>query len=382
MNIIALSSYLSSKRGGLEHSLLDVCRALAERGHSICLIYEEAGDQLENYQQFCSDLIKVKSYKLNPQFLADIRQAASVTTDIVYSNQYNNFFFGRVLSQICRVPFVCHLRLHASTEDSHLKRLKQSLTLSEIHHYIAISEAVKTDWCDRLHIPPEKISIVYNGIEPDRFAISDDVVSLRTAWEITPQERVISYVGRLETEKGIETLIRAFALLRQASIPAQLLIAGKPLFSGDTYRSQLEALAENLGVSNSVKFLGHISNSRSLYQISDIVVLPSLWLEAFGRVLIESMACGTPALGSRSGGIPEILTGEFSNWLFTPGDEVDLHTKLKEVINWRDTDPMLSHRCRQHVIHNFSLQQTIDGIEAVLERSIAFTLRSRKRFYV
>ena len=382
MNIIALASYLSSKRGGLEHSLLDVCQALAKRGHKISLIYEEEGDQLEKYQQFCTDLIKITSYKLNAQFLADIRRVASLPTDIIYSNQYNNFFFARVLSQLSGLPLVGHLRLHASTEDSYLKRIKQSFTLSGIHHYIAISEAVKNDWCDRLRVPPHKVSIVYNGIEPDRFVISDDVSSLRKAWEIAPQERVISYVGRLETEKGIETLIRAFALLCQASIPARLLIAGKPLFSGDAYLSQLEALAESLGIQENVKFLGHISNTRSLYQMSDVVVLPSLWLEAFGRVLIESMACGTPALGSRSGGIPEILTGEFSNWLFAPGDEVDLYTKLKEVIDWRDTDPTLSHRCRQHVIHNFSLQQTIDGIETVLEKSTACTLRSRKRFYV
>jgi len=370
MNIIAFASYLSSKRGGLEHSLFDVCQALAERGHKITLVYEEEGDQLEKYQQFCDELIKVTSYRFNARFLNDISRIARLQSNIIYSNQYNNFFFGRILSQLSGIPLVCHLRLHASTEDSSLKRIKQSLTLSGISHYIAISEAVKTDWCDRLNIPRDKVSVVFNGIEPGRFAIPDDISDLRRAWGLSPEERVISYVGRLESEKGIETLIRAFALLRQSSLPAKLLIAGKSLFSGEDYASHLERLADSLGIIDDVKFLGHISNTQSLYQISDVNVLPSLWLEAFGRVIIEAMACGTPAIGSHSGGIPEILTGGFSDWLFTPGDELDLYTKLKTVIHWREADPTLPQRCRQHVVTNFSLDQTINGIEAVLQQAL------------
>ena len=370
MHIITLASYLSSKRGGLEHSLFDVCQALAERGHKITLIYEEEGDQLEKYQEFCTELIKITSYRLNASFLSDIKRVSSLQSSIIYSNQYNNFFFGRLLSQLQGIPLICHLRLHASGEDNPLKRIKQSFTLSGISRYIAISEAVKTDWCDRLNISGDKVSIVYNGIEPERFSIPSEISDIRAAWDLSPTERVVSYVGRLETEKGIETLIRAFALLRQSSIPAKLLVAGKPLFSSEEYISHLAALADSLGIKDDVKFLGHISNTQSLYQVSDVNVLPSLWLEAFGRVIIEAMACGTPALGSRSGGIPEVLTGEFSDWLFTPGDELDLYAKLKGVINWRDTDPALSQRCRQHVVTNFSLNQTIDGIETILKQVV------------
>lgn len=371
MHIITLASYLSSKRGGLEHSLFDVCQALAKRGHKITLVYEEEGDQLEKYREFCTELIKIAGYRLSTNFLSDISRIANIQSSIIYSNQYNNFFFGRLLSQLQSIPFVCHLRLHASEENNYLKRIKQSFTFAGINRYIAISDAVKADWCDRLNISGDKVSIVYNGIEPERFSIPREISDIRAAWGLSPTERVVSYVGRLEAEKGIETLIRAFALLRQSSIPAKLLVAGKPLFAGEEYISHLVALTDSLGIKDDVKFLGHISDTQSLYQVSDVNVLPSLWLEAFGRVIIEAMACGTPALGSHSGGIPEVLTGEFSNWLFTPGDELDLYTKLKDVIDWRNTDPALSQRCRQHVVTNFSLNQTIDGIEAVLKQAIA-----------
>lgn len=370
MHIIALASYLSTQRGGLERSLFDVCQQLAQRGHDITLLYEEPGDQLALFEKFCKRIIRVSSYRLKLNFLKDILAIPTDANTVIYSNQYNNFFFGSTLATIKKNPFVCHLRLHASTESGHFKKIKQSLTLSKIDRYIAISEAVKIDWSTQLKISPEKIDIVYNGIDFQNFQSSEDLYSIKSKWGLAPQEKVISYVGRLETDKGIETLIRAFALLKKTGVPAKLLIAGKPLFSGEDYPTSLAKLAEHVGIANDVKFLGHLSDTRPIYQLSDVNVLPSLWLEAFGRVIIESMACGTPSLGSQVGGIPEVLTGEFSDWLFTPGDEHDLYIKLKTILYWRDTDPGLVQRCRQHVIDNFSLHQTIDGIEAVLQKAL------------
>lgn len=72
MNIIALASYLTNKRGGLELSLLDSLFSLSKCGHSITLLYEEEGDQLDVYRQFCDELIKINSYKFNKAFLADV----------------------------------------------------------------------------------------------------------------------------------------------------------------------------------------------------------------------------------------------------------------------------------------------------------------------
>lgn len=372
MKIIALSSFLSTKRGGLEHSLFDVCRNLAKRGHSITLVYEEGGDQLGLYQQICKRMIKINSYHLNLKFLTDLLkvQPSDCHDTIIYSNQYDNFFFASSLATIYNLPIVCHLRLHASIEDGYLKRIKQRLTFAKIDHYIAISEAVKKDWCNRLYIPRQNVSVVHNGIEPEQFSYSNTFDDLRRFWNIPIHEKVVSYVGRLEPEKGIENLIRAFALLRQVEIPSKLLIAGKPLFSGTEYLVTLKRLAHDLGVTEHVRFLGHISDPCLLYQISDVTVLPSLWLEAFGRVIIESMACGTPAIGSKTGGIPEVLTGKFSDWLFKPGDELDLFNILRSVIYWRDRDPGLAIQCRQYVIDNFSLEKTIDGVESVLHQAL------------
>jgi len=86
-----------------------------------------------------------------------------------------------------------------------------------------------------------------------------------------------------------------------------------------------------------------IPRSRDQYylrlQISEVSVLPSVWSEPFGRT-IESMACGTPVVASKTGGIPEILTGEFQNGLLSLKMR-DLANTLNHKMNWRNVDPHL-----------------------------------------
>jgi len=173
-------------------------------------------------------------------------------------------------------------------------------------------------------------------------------------------------VGRLDKSKGLETLIRAFYHVLKSGINAILLIAGKPYLENLNYQNYLEKNADELGLKTAIKFTGHLENPIWVYQISHVTVLPSLDSEPFGRSIIESMACGTPVIGSCTGGIPEILTGEFKVGLFEPGNEQDLSTVLNKVIKWRETDPTLSQRCRNHIVEHFNLDRTVNGVEQIM----------------
>jgi glycosyltransferase involved in cell wall biosynthesis len=82
------------------------------------------------------------------------------------------------------------------------------------------------------------------------------------------------------------------------------------------------------------------------------------------------MACGTPVVASRTGGIPENLTGEFQSGLFEPGNEQALSDTLNQFMNWRDKDPHLGERCREHVLGKFTLDKMVDGIEKSLLRVV------------
>jgi glycosyltransferase involved in cell wall biosynthesis len=93
--------------------------------------------------------------------------------------------------------------------------------------------------------------------------------------------------------------------------------------------------------------------------------------EPFGRVLVEGMACGRPAVGSAVGGIPEILTGEHAAGVVPSQDPAALAAALGRLGGWQARDPGLAARCRAHVERSFTLDRTVEGLEAVLERAVA-----------
>ncbi|MBW4602073.1 MAG: glycosyltransferase family 4 protein [Calothrix sp. FI2-JRJ7] len=405
MYIFVLEEKPTSQRGGQELVLFDICRGLAQRGHKIVLLYSDEENLLEQYQKFCIQTIKVKQFRVyRPsdiiKFLTSILQikyqitstAPEYTSEssIVLSNQYQDTFIGRILAFALNIPLVCYLHLPPPQLATWRQKLK--LDFKELKHhiamlnlstqikiglqgvkqYIAVSKQTKADWVQKGY-QGDIINVVHNGINLDKYKPTTNFQE-RKQWNIPDNCRVISYVGRLDKEKGLEILLNAFALLHNLTKTnnnvnqIKLLIAGKPVLLGEEYQTSLEQLSINLGIQDYVSFLGYVSDTTSLYQLSDVTVLPSRWSEPFPRSIIESMACGTPVVASRTGGIPESLTEEFQRGLFEPGNETDLANTLNKIINWRQEDPQLGARCRNHAVSKFSINRMINDIEKILEQ--------------
>jgi glycosyltransferase involved in cell wall biosynthesis len=406
MYIFVLEEKPTSRRGGQELVLFDICRGLAQRGHKIVLLYSDEENLLEQYQKFCVQTIKVKQFRVyRPshiiKFLAgilEIRQHITTFTpeyisenSIVLSNQYQDTFIGRILAFLLNIPLVCYIHLPPPQFVTWRQKLKiefQELKhqiamfnlntqikigLQGVKQYIAVSKQTKADWVQKSY-QGDIINVVHNGINLETYKPTTNFQELRKQWSIPDDCRVISYVGRLDKEKGLEILLNAFALLHTNHEKnnnvnkIKLLIAGKPVLLGEEYQTNLEQLSINLGIQDYVSFLGYVSNTTSLYQVSDVTVLPSRWSEPFPRSIIESMACGTPVVASRTGGIPESLTEEFQRGLFEPGSETDLSNTLSQIINWRQEDPQLGARCRNHAVSKFSINRMINDIEKLLEK--------------
>ncbi|MBD2388335.1 glycosyltransferase family 4 protein [Cylindrospermum sp. FACHB-282] len=384
MHLIVLELEPTSFRGGQEIVLFDICRSLAQRGHIISLLYTKEGNLLEQYQNFCTHVVKVNLFTIYPpqntlHFLVDIwninKKISTTKNSIVLSNQYQDTFFARALALVKNIPLVCYLHLPPQEKLIKFEDIKQytrdiyirwqwHLGMKGVNQFIAVSNQTKSDWLNKGY-QENKIDVVYNGIDLEVYKPTINFSLIRKTWHISEDIRVISYVGRLDKEKGLETLIKAFALLLKACTKTKLLIAGKSLFHGEEYKKYLEQLSTDLGIENYVEFLGHLTNPIGLYQVSDLTVLPSLWSEPFPRSIIESMACGTPVVASNTGGIPESLTGEFKHGLFPPGNEQDLSDTLNHLMNWRDKDSHLGERCRQHILSKFSINKMVDGVEKI-----------------
>jgi glycosyltransferase involved in cell wall biosynthesis len=249
--------------------------------------------------------------------------------------------------------------------------MQAGLGLRQAHRLIAVSSYTRQEWL-RARLTAAPIDVVHNGIDPSVFTpATEDKPALRAQFHLPTRGLLVSYVGRLDQVKGIETLIRSFAQFRTHHADAHLVIAGKPMVSQADYADTLQRLVQQETLAAAVTFLGHVDSPQQIYQASEINVVPSQWPEPFGRTLIEAMACGTPVIASQQGGIPEVLTGEFAAGLFPAGDVEALTSRLHTIAHQLDTNSDLSRRCRQHVLENFTIHHTVDGIEASFHQALA-----------
>lgn len=376
MHVIVLERYPSSQRGGQERSLRDVARTLSDRGHQITLIHTHPGNLLSEYSLFCDQILTIRALNLTKDwrsllwFIQDlfkisrqIRVATAQPDCLIYINQPYDIPFAAMLSAIKRWPIVCHLRLPAPKKLS----LQCTLGLYRVNQFISVSQATCEGWRTWINAP---ITVVHNGMIPDRFDRTSPENELRQCWGVTSEDRVICYVGRLDQMKGLGTLLQAFAQVLKNQPEVQLLIAGKPLCADESYGLELKQLSQKLGISDRVKFLGHVDTPIEIFHISDLSILPSQWEEPFGRSIIESMMAGTPVIASRVGGIVEILSDEFASALFTARNIEDLSQTIEAHLHWRSEDPGLGDRVKAYARRRFDLADKLDDIEKILVNTV------------
>lgn len=374
MNIVVLENTLRP-HGGQEVSLLELCQKLSSRGHRIRLLYKTDGEFSGRYREFCDSMTRVGAYAIDRKrpatvfdFLSSFLKGLKTKPDLIYANQYFDSLYAGLLARACRVPFVCHLRL----PPPQTLCFQFKTGLSRAAKLVAVSDHTRERWI-RSGFSPARIATVYNGVSLERYAPSLDLSKNRARWGIPSDAFVIAYAGRLAHDKGIHGLFLAFQELLKKKPRAFLILAassGPLLAKTAEYIESLKNLQCQLPLSNRVLWLENCSDMPALFASSDVTVLPSLWPEPFGRILIESMACGTPAVASGVGGIPEILTGEFSNFIFQPGDWRGLCDSLSKISEWRNTDPELALRCRRHVEEKFNLNRSAGSLEKIFTESI------------
>jgi glycosyltransferase involved in cell wall biosynthesis len=345
--------------GGVELSTLQVARGLSNSGHDVHLLFASDGHLREQWSTFARSMRQVRGFTValaNPlktihHLPQSVRAGTAVKPDVIYLNRAEQMLWARLVSARTGAPIVCHLRHHPHSHK--VVRLMDAA----VHSYLAVSEMIKREWVE-VGIEPEKIAVVHNGIDVDAYPpLSTPRAAARSALGLPASGAVTLYYGRVTRDKGIGVLLEAWARSRPRDDDT-LLIAG------DTDQATAALIAQSR--LPGVRTLPRQVDVVPLLQASDIAVLPAMWEEPFGRVIIEAMSTGVPVVASRSGGIPEILTGIFERQLVRPGDAAELSRALVEFRDWRTTNPMLGQLSRAHVRENFSLQRTVEAVEATL----------------
>jgi glycosyltransferase involved in cell wall biosynthesis len=161
-------------------------------------------------------------------------------------------------------------------------------------------------------VNPSKLKILYNCVDSKQFSPVKDSDNerdfYRNKYHLKIDDKVIIFVGRLSSEKGIDVLLQSIKYVTTDNI--KVLIVGSYIHGDNIcsdYEYKIKKMADELG--DIVQFTGYIEQQElpKLYRSSDIAVLPSMWDEPAGLTMVEAMACELPVITTNSGGIPEYV---------------------------------------------------------------------------
>ncbi|MDQ0939225.1 GT4 family glycosyltransferase PelF [Streptomyces sp. V1I1] len=207
-------------------------------------------------------------------------------------------------------------------------------------------------WEERGGADPELIRTVYNGVDPAAFPPAGP----------EPDVPTLSWAGRVDPIKDLETLIRAFAIVRKDLPDARLRLFGGTPRGGEAYRERCEALAAELGHADAVSFEGRVDDIRDAYAAGNVVMLSSI-SEGFPFTLIEAMSCGRATVSTDVGGVREAV-GD-SGLVVPPREPEAMARAALELLRDPRRRAAMGEAARLRVIEQFTLRQTVDTFRSI-----------------
>lgn len=278
-----------------------------------------------------------------------------------------------VLDRLGKLPLVMHFHgpwaLESKAEGSGRlstfgKWAIEKLVYKRANGFIVLSEAFRQILHQTYNVPLDKIFVVGGGINTTEFEVNLTIAQAREKLGWQKDRRIILCVRRLVQRMGLENLIAAIALVRKQHPEVLLLIAGKGAIA-EALRSQINELQ----LQNHVQLLGFVPDQdlAIAYRAAELTIVPTVSLEGFGLIVIESLAAGTPVLGTPIGGIPEILL-PFSPDLVLEGSTTQQLAKgMIEALSGQRQMPS-AEACQAYVKQNYDWQAIAAQMKSVYEK--------------
>ena len=291
-----------------------------------------------------------------PEFVSGLRHFAAterVSYDLVHSHYWLSGWVGRELAREQRIPSV-HMshtlgrmkdtvaRTAAEKETDRRIQVEQEL-VCDMDRLVAATDLDKAQIVELYGANPEKIEVIPLGVDLEMFRpIPRAEAKAAIGLELPRQQRILLFVGRMDPLKGLDTLLRAICKLNDlapdlAKSLCLAVIGGDVDENGagvDTDLECLDKLKREVGVDQLVAFLGSRAQDTLPYYYSaaEVCIVPSHY-ESFGLVALEAMACGTPVIASRVGGLQSTVEDGVTGLLVPAGDPDALAEKLKLVLS-------------------------------------------------
>lgn len=333
---------------GVVRATLEYAKRQSDLGHEVQVVgfgdsrstFTWSGVKMVSLKEYSWAKIKIGGHRFDfRRHFPLVLHTLTAKFDVVHSHMhpYLRWIRGRL-----RVAHM-HIAPLADTTGELLAHTKAGLVQldQQAALVIAVSQFVKVQLQGQ--IQEHKIQVVYNGggFTPDQWSMAqNERLSVRDRLGIPGNGLLIMYAGAFVPEKGVHHLAQAFTTLANWHSDVHLALVGGGGLWGNSQMHDVNArkYTENIQtilapVRNRTHFLGLIPSSQmiDIYAAADILVIPSVWQEAFGITALEGLSGALPVVASHSGGLVE-LVGEQRGLLVPPGDESALTRALEQLI--------------------------------------------------
>ncbi len=398
MKVLFLSDVsLEHPTSGSENVLNQQARGLARSGMDVYAITRQDkspsltvrnidGVREGAYRAPADEPLKFSICLLNYPSKLYNRFASGNPFDAVISHQPFSCFSLFVRRKIQDVPmlYVFHSPSHeeyriASENKSFWKtlalaegrRLIEYFCIKKAQQIVVLSHYMKSKVQGIHGISPDRIKVNPGGVDLDYFKPLLDRNSIKKELKFTSNKIQLFTLRNLEPRMGLDNLLKAVSILKRQKIDAHLILGGE-----GTEQNRLKNLVLKYGLIDAVTMPGFIPSELlpQYYGAADFFILPTRRLEGFGLVTLESMACGTPVLGTPVGGTKEILSGFAPEFLFSDTSPNAMAAGIQRVVQRyffdKERYDELRSRCRKYAEENYSWKRHIEQLKYVLEETL------------
>lgn len=350
------------KNGGIETLVAEYARA-SQNENFFVFIWEEGYYEKKIREYGCStyflDTGKNGFFKATKKLIELVSDIQPETVITHHGSPLIRVYVILLVLLYHKIPVLMYVHCDAKDELAGSKKIARKIinvvAAKSARRIIAISKYVKESIVKNFKANPEKIEIIYNGVDVSRFS--------ERHVEVHDPIRLV-FVGRLVKVKGVQIALQALKICANRNLNFSFTIVGD-----GPYKKQLEAISKELRVDDYCTFAGMRTDVPQILENSDIFIHPCVWEEGFGIGIVEAMAAGKICICSNSGAIPEIITDGVDGYLVEKGNPEVLAEAIIAAIENKDHWESMQ---KQAVItaQKYSINKFVSRLDEVVEEIV------------